>query len=105
MIRILNHKDAAPLLTRKVQRLEEAERVVAPILDDVRRRGDAALLEYARKFDGFEGKCIREEPDGVLDPVFERAVCQATENIREYARLQLPPERFVDYPDGRRRRE
>ncbi|MBV8844730.1 MAG: histidinol dehydrogenase, partial [Bryobacterales bacterium] len=103
MIRILDHKDAAPLLARKAQRLEEAERVVAPILDDVRRRGDAALLEYARQFDGFQGRSVREEPvGGGLDPAFERAVCQAAENIREYARLQLPEERFVDYPDGRR---
>ncbi len=40
-------------------RLEEAERIVAPILAAVRDRGDAALLEYARKFDGFEGASVR----------------------------------------------
>ena len=59
MIRILDYKDAGTLLTRKTQRLDEAERVVAPILADVRKRGDAALLEYARKFDGFEGSSVR----------------------------------------------
>ncbi len=47
-------------MARKSQvRFEEAERVVAPILEDVRRRGDAALLEYARKFDRFEGASVR----------------------------------------------
>src|SRR5215472_5215201 len=102
MIRILDYGQAAPLLTRKAQRLEEAEQVVAPILEDVRRRGDAALLEYARQFDGFQGASVREERVGDLDPAFEQAVCQAAENIREFARLQLPQERFVDYPDGRR---
>ncbi len=56
MIRILDYKDAAGLITRKTVRLEEAERIVAPILDDVRKRGDRALLEYARKFDGFHGR-------------------------------------------------
>jgi histidinol dehydrogenase len=102
MIRILDYKDASALLTRKSQRLDEAVSIVAPILDDVRRRGDAALLEYARKFDGFEGASVRIEPHGSLTPEFQRAVFTATANIRDYARLQLPQERFVDYPDGRR---
>jgi histidinol dehydrogenase len=102
MIRILDHKDAATLLTRKTQRLNDAERIVAPILDDVRRRGDAALLDYARKFDGFEGSSVRINPQGSLTPEFERAVFTAAANIRDYARFQLPQERFVDYPDGRR---
>jgi histidinol dehydrogenase len=102
MIRIIEYKDAAPFLTRKAQRLEEAERLVAPILEDVRLRGDTALLEYAQKFDGFEGTTVREQPGGPLDAGFERAVAVAAENIREFARLQLPQERFVNYPDGRR---
>src|SRR5580700_11193361 len=102
MIRILDYKDAAALLTRKSQRLDEAERIVAPILEDVRRRGDAALLEYARKFDGFEGASVRITPAGALSPEFERAVFTAAANIRDYARFQLPHDRFVDYPDGRR---
>jgi len=59
MIRILDHTDAGALIARKTVRLEEAERAVAPILVDVRRRGDAALLEYARKFDGFTGASVR----------------------------------------------
>ena len=102
MIRIVDHKDASALLTRKAQRLEEAERLVAPILEDVRSRGDAALLDYARKFDGFEGTTVRERPAASLSAEFERAVVVAAENIREFARLQLPQERFVAYPDGRR---
>jgi histidinol dehydrogenase len=102
MIRVLSYKDAAALFTRKTQRLDEAVRIVAPILDDVRRRGDAALLEYARKFDAFEGASVRIKPAGSLSPEFERAVFTAAANIRDYARLQLPQERFVDYPDGRR---
>jgi histidinol dehydrogenase len=102
MIRILEQSEAGALVTRKTQRLEEAERVVAPILDDVRKRGDAALLEYARKFDRFEGASVRIQPTGRLEPEFERAVSVATQNIRDYARLQIPVEKFVDYPDGRR---
>jgi histidinol dehydrogenase len=102
MIRILEQNEAGTLATRKTQRFEEAERVVAPILEDVRKRGDAAVLEYARKFDRFEGASVRIQPSGRLAPEFERAVSVATLNIREYARLQLPVEKFVTYPDGRR---
>jgi histidinol dehydrogenase len=102
MIRILEHKDAQALITRKMQRLDEAERVVAPILQAVRARGDAALLEYARKFDRFEGSSIRIPVSGTLTREFEKAVETAASNIRDYARLQLPVEKMVEYPDGRR---
>jgi histidinol dehydrogenase len=102
MIRVLDYKDAGALAARKTQRFEEAERVVAPILEDVRKRGDAALLEYARKFDGYSGGSVRITPGGQLSPEFERAVRVATANIREYAQLQLPVEKSVEYPGGRR---
>ncbi len=102
MIRILQGKDAQALIERKAVRLEEAERIVAPILADVRERGDAALLEYARKFDRFEGDSVRVRVTGGLEPEFERAVAAAAKNIREYAQAQLPREWSVDYPDGRK---
>jgi histidinol dehydrogenase len=102
MIRILNDNDAQALIARKAVRLEQAELVVAPILADVRKRGDAALLEYARRFDGFTGSSVRVPVDCTLAPEIERAVAAAARNIREYAESQLPEEKFVDYPDGRR---
>src|SRR4051812_29906861 len=102
MIRILEHQDARSLVTRKTQRLDEAERIVAPILEAVRTRGDEALLEYARKFDRFEGASVRIPVAGKLSKDFLNAVEVAAKNIREYARLQLPVEKMVDYPDGRR---
>jgi len=101
-IRILTAKDSVSLIERKIVRLEEAERIVAPILADVRQRGDQALLEYARKFDGFEGASVRLEICGTLQPPFARAVETAAENIREYAKTQLPREWFTDFPDGRK---
>ena len=59
MIRILESKQVGRLLARKAARLSEAEAVVRPILEAVRQRGDTALLEYARKFDGLERKSVR----------------------------------------------
>ena len=102
MIRILQDKDAQSLIERKAVRLGEAERIVAPILADVRERGDAALLDYARKFDRFDGDSVRVRVTGGLEPEFERAVAAAAKNIREYAQAQLPREWSVDHPDGRK---
>lgn len=102
MIRILQHKDARSLVTRKMQRLDEAEHTVAPILEAVRTRGDEALLEYAQKFDKFTGSTVRIAVAGKLSPDFKEAVETAAANIRAYARLQLPTEKIVEYPDGRR---
>lgn len=108
MLRILNYNDAQDLITRKTVRMAEAERIVAPILEDIRKRGDAALLDYARKFDQFEGtdlRVTRHECDTArkqLAPGFISAVETASRNIRAYAANQLPPDRTIEYPDGRR---
>ena len=42
MLRILPFNEAQGFITRKTVRLAEAEQVVAPILDAVRKRGDEA---------------------------------------------------------------
>src|SRR5208282_4246914 len=89
-------------IQRKTIRLEQAELAVMPILADVRERGDAALLDYARKFDRFDGESVRLHVIGSLEPEFQRAVEVAADNIRAYAQAQLPKEWFVDHPDGRR---
>ena len=82
--------------------------MVAPILEDVRTRGDAALREYARRFDGFQGESFAVSPAECeaarkqLEPVFLSAVSMAANNIRAYAEAQLPREQMTEYPDGRR---
>ena len=76
----------------------QAEAVVRPILEAVRKRGDRALLEYARQFDGLERKSVRVPEAELLAarrklaPEFCRAVETASANIRAYARRQLPRE-------------
>ncbi len=102
MIRILDYQDAAGLIARKTVRLEEAERIVAPILEDVRKRGDAALLDYARQFDGFSGDSVRMRVEGSLSREMRDAVEIAAANIREHAQTQLPLDGFLEYPGGRR---
>jgi histidinol dehydrogenase len=76
--------------------MEAAEAVVRPILEAVRRRGDRALLEYARKFDGFAQRTVRVSEEDLaaarrrLSPEFRRAVRTAAANIRDFARRQMP---------------
>ena len=84
MIRIIDYREAHSLAVRKTQRLEDAESVVAPILEDVRRQGDAALLAYARKFDGFEGASVRIPVHGTLEP-------SNPSNLRAYASSAASP--------------
>src|SRR3972149_4488146 len=49
----------------------EAEEVVRPILTEVREKGDAALLEYARRFDGasLTPGALRVTPDEVKQAI------------------------------------
>jgi histidinol dehydrogenase len=108
MLRILPLDQAQTFITRKSVRLAEAEQTVAPILDAVRKRGDEAVLEYARKFDGLTGSDLTIRPgewraaESRVTPEFIGAVDTAAKNIREYAELQLPQETWVRFPDGRR---
>jgi len=96
VIRILQSaKDINRLLSRKVARFEAAEAVVRPILADVRKRGDRALLEYARKFDGLDRPSVRVSEAELKPPLsaeFRRAVETAIANIHDYAHRQMPKE-------------
>jgi histidinol dehydrogenase len=103
MLRVISLSEARSFITRKTVRLAEAEAVVAPILEAVRERGDEALLEYARKFDGFEGTSFSVPTvESRVSPEFLAAIETAAKNIREYAALQLPRETWVEFPGGRR---
>ncbi len=96
MIRIVDSKQVGGILARRAARMDEAEAVVRPILAAVRRRGDRAVVEYARRFDGFSGGslCVPAEELRAaargLTPSFRSAVRVAARNIRAFARLQLP---------------
>jgi histidinol dehydrogenase len=106
MIRILESKDAAKLLRRRAARMSEAEQTVKPILEDVRKKGDKALLAYARKFDGLKRKTVavpREElaaAAGRLGAEFRKAVKTSAANVRAYAKLQMPQSKRMEPAPG-----
>src|SRR5437763_9139207 len=108
MIRILESKQVGRLFARRAARLGEAEAVVRPILDDVRKRGDRALLEYAKRFDGFPGRSVRVAPKDLsaaaakLGPDFRKAVNTASANIRAFAEMQMPAPQLRQIAPGLR---
>jgi histidinol dehydrogenase len=72
--------------------------VVRRIITDVRDRGDAALIEYAKKLDGVEMSAAeirvsKDEIDRAVESVpaaFASAVARAAQNIRSYQTRLLP---------------
>lgn len=86
------------VLARRTARMNEAEEIVRPILEAVRKRGDKGLMEYARKFDALERKSVRVPVEDLaaaaerLTPRFRSAVEIASANVRRYAEKQLPRE-------------
>ena len=74
---------------------DEIERQVSRIVGGVRRRGDRALREYARRFDGVDGPVevtSREIQEGArgTPPAVRRAIAQSARHIRRVAQKQVP---------------
>ena len=84
---------------------EEVGRDVAAIIADVRQRGEAALLDHTRRFDGFDpgtdwsiGPDACERAYTALDPALRAALHTAADRIRAYHEGQIPADR--DYTDA-----
>jgi histidinol dehydrogenase len=80
--------------------------LVKSIMDDVRARGDVALLEYAEKFDGVKLNSLKVsdaeylEADKLAD-ADKQAILIAIKNIREYHNTSCPKP-FEFEVDGRK---
>ena len=98
MIRTIQSSDeraVAALLDRASARDPAFERRVARIVGDVRRRGDAALISYAKRFDKLSGaieitRAEMERGAASVPTDVRRAITAAARNIRHVARRQVP---------------
>lgn len=94
-LRELSTERRAALLGRGRGRLRELREPVLRILEDVRARGDAALLDYAERFDGGRPQRLRVPAQEVAaalansDPAYVTALEQASHTIEVFHRAQL----------------
>lgn len=95
------------LLSRRRMRDEKAHRVAARIIADVRKRGDAAIREWTKKFDGVDLRAgmwvssreIEEATNGVANET-RLAIEHAARNIRIVAERQFPHEWTLEVEQG-----
>ena len=95
MIKIFRDYAVSDILSREIDDYGEYEEVVKGILADVRARGDEALKEYGKKFDGAELDSLEvtEEEfaaaEGVLSEDYKRVVRTSAENIAAFHSRQV----------------
>lgn len=101
-MRTLSGKAAATQveqLAMRSSRFDEVEQKVQRIINDVRARGDAAVREYSRQWDGLGENDALLVPQGQLQaalkassPKFRSSLKLAAANIRRFCQLQKPKE-------------
>ena len=96
MIRILKYGEVSPdeVFARSVPEVDVAG-IVADIIADVRKRGDAALFDYCEKFDKVKLSALEVSPaefDAAMravEPEFIRVLETAAKNIRAFHEKQV----------------
>ncbi len=98
-------RDFAALLDLKRELAEDVDATVAAILDDVKKRGDEAVIEYTGRFDKLNltpatmrvaaAEISQAKRSCAADTL--QALRFAAERIEDFHRRQLPPD--VDYTD------
>ena len=109
-MKLLTATSSGTVLKRLANRgaldLARVEKAAAKIVKDVRRSGDAGLLRYSRRFDGFTGKTMRVSQDQIdacwqkVTPEFRQALETAARNIRRFCEWQKPQEWIRDVQPG-----
>lgn len=85
---------------------QDVSGIVAPIIEDVRARGDHALRDYTKKFDGVEITGIevsQSEIDAAydsMDEAFINVLKKAAENIRSYHSRQKRDSFVISEKEG-----
>lgn len=83
------------ILRRAQAEIDDVTHIVRPILEDVRQRGDEALIEYARKFDKADITDLRvseaefEAAAKTVDPTLKKALDRNIGNVRKFHEEQM----------------
>ena len=93
-----NETDAetkARIMRRSQADIDDVVKIVEPIIDDVRARGDAALIEYAKKFDGADVTNLKATPEefdaaeNALDDDLKNAIKHCATNVKKFHEEQM----------------
>jgi histidinol dehydrogenase len=104
--RALSARELREVMPRAQADVADALATVAPILADVRARGEAAIREYGERFDGVSPANLRVPPDEIaaalagLDAAVREALEEAIARVRAFHLATVPPPVSVDLAPG-----
>lgn len=104
--RAWGRRELAAVLPRAEVGVEDAAARVAPIVQDVRERGAAALRDLSERFDGVRPEHLRVPPEALaaaleeLDPQVRAGLEEAITRVRAVHAAQRPVEHAVTLADG-----
>lgn len=94
------------LLKRPAINNEAVTGIVKPILDDIKRKGDSAVLSYAKKYDNLSESNLRvskneiEESEFRISADLREAIITAAKNIEAFHARQYPENYTVETMPG-----
>ncbi|ASF40381.1 histidinol dehydrogenase [Halobacillus halophilus] len=105
-MKIIQKSDRVSLRRRVEQGTEEQRKTVQAIIEDVKSRGDEAVLNYTERFDGVKLDQYKVSPEEfeeayeALDGEFVEILQEAAANIRRFHEKQRPASWFDSSEDG-----
>ncbi len=87
-------------LCRRAVSLEEVVQRIKPIIEDVMKRGDKAIVEYTKKFDNVEIESVKLELDELkriatgISPQLKEAIDRIMEHVIDVNKIMVQKERI-----------
>ena len=85
----------ARIMRRSQANIDDVAKIVEPIIEDVKARGDAALIEYAKKFDKAEIENLKANTEefaaaeNALEDDLKAAIQHCVKNVRKFHEEQM----------------
>jgi histidinol dehydrogenase len=106
--RALSAAELLALVPRTTSDVGSAVDAVDTLIQDVRDRGSAALLDQAERFDRVRPTSVRvpagqlRDAEAALDPLVRAALEEAIDRVRRTTAAQVPPEQVTEVAAGAR---
>lgn len=102
----INSRQKLSLLQRPSIDSSKTFEIVQPILSNIKKNGLKSVLDYAKKFDGFNSKQLRVTPTEIKNSEksvsnnFKNAIKVAAKNITKFHKQQMPQKYLVETMAG-----